>query len=73
MEGSITTNLVSHGPNKTDKDLELTYIFEWNLPEIEDSIDAQVKAQDAIDNVGSGTKLPLSAGRLTAYVHRRLL
>ncbi|OAL27568.1 hypothetical protein AYO22_03472 [Fonsecaea multimorphosa] len=31
--GSITTNLISNGPENTDKDMSLTYIFEWVPPE----------------------------------------
>ena len=35
MEGSVTSNILSNGPENNDQDLQLTYVFEWNYPNIE--------------------------------------
>jgi hypothetical protein len=33
--GTIISNVISDGPNGTDEDLQMTYIFEWMHPEME--------------------------------------
>ncbi|KAK5311249.1 hypothetical protein LTR93_011785 [Exophiala xenobiotica] len=33
---STTTNLVSNVADDTDQDFQLTYIFEWNFPEVKE-------------------------------------
>jgi len=43
-EGSVTTNIVSNGPDNTDQDLQLTYTFEWNYPDVEEGTAAHDKA-----------------------------
>ena len=36
MEGSVTTNILSNGLENNDHDLQLTYVFEWIYPNIEE-------------------------------------
>jgi hypothetical protein len=34
-DGSVITNVISNGPSGDEKDLFMTYIFEWRRPEVE--------------------------------------
>jgi len=35
-DGSIIRNLISEGPSRTVEDLQMTYMFEWRFPDIEE-------------------------------------
>ncbi|KUL89364.1 hypothetical protein ZTR_03763 [Talaromyces verruculosus] len=43
-DGSVTTNLVSHGAGTLDEDLLLTYVFEWNYSDVEKGTAAEEEA-----------------------------
>ena len=53
MDGSTTTNLLSHGPGNKDQDMQLTYVFEWNYPHIEEGSKAHTEAFEGADKVRS--------------------
>lgn len=44
-------NIVSHGSGMADDDLQLTYIFEWEFPDVEPLTTAYTNAQHALDEV----------------------
>ncbi|EMD00773.1 hypothetical protein BAUCODRAFT_118509 [Baudoinia panamericana UAMH 10762] len=47
--GALVTNLVSDGPGLTEHDYQLTYIFEWRHPDVEQGSDEHKKiAEQAI-------------------------
>lgn len=47
----MTTNLVSHGPEETDQDMMLTYIFEWNFHDVQEGTKAFDDAVDGLSMV----------------------
>jgi hypothetical protein len=42
---------VSNGPDNTDQDLQLTYTFEWNYPDVEEGTAAHDKAIETTNMV----------------------
>jgi hypothetical protein len=55
QEGSVSTNLVSYGTTNTDKDMLLTYMFEWNFPDVEEGTAA---VDEAVKGVQKVSKIP---------------